>query len=151
MRSNNHGRNPLRNEHTLANGRFIQEYKKSAVNGASPLELIVMLYDGAIRCMQAGKEAMGNRDFEKQNAHLQRAQKIVTELMACLDMDQGKEIATNLLAIYSYALNELVQANVSADPVPVERCLRIFRELRGTWVSLEQARKSNDGADSIAA
>src|SRR5438874_1610746 len=88
----------------LAYGKFVQEYQKGAVNGASPVQLVIMLYDGALRFMEAGRHAMIAKDVEKQNASLQKAQKIVMELMSCLDMQNGAEIARNLLALYTYAL-----------------------------------------------
>jgi flagellar secretion chaperone FliS len=122
----------------LANGRFVQEYQKNAVNGASPLQLVVMLYDGALKFMEGGKHAMTQRDLEKQNHCLQRAQKIVMELMSCLDMEKGGEVATNLFALYSYVLNELVAANVEDSTEPIDRCIRTMSQLRESWVELDR-------------
>jgi flagellar protein FliS len=121
----------------LANGRFIQEYQKNAVNGASPLQLVIMLYDGALRFMEAGKHAMAQKDLEKQNHSLQKAQKIVMELMACLDMQQGGEVASNLFGLYAYVLNELVAANCEDKPEPIDRCIGILSQLRESWVAVE--------------
>ena len=126
----------------MAQGRFIQEYQKGAVNGASPLQLVIMLYDGALRFMEAGKHAMIGKDLEKQNQNLQRAQKIVVELMACLDMQQGGEVAKNLLALYTYALEQLVQANLKDSPDGIDRSIRVFSELRESWAEVEKSLKS---------
>lgn len=125
----------------MAHGRFVQEYQKGAVNGASPLQLIIMLYDGALRFMEAGKHAMQTGDLEKQNQSLQKAQKIVMELMACLDMQEGGDIARNLLALYTYALDQLVQANVGDDPSGIDRSIKIFSELRESWAEIERTLK----------
>ncbi|MCC7229880.1 MAG: flagellar export chaperone FliS [Fimbriimonadaceae bacterium] len=122
----------------MANGRFVQEYQKGAVNGASPLQLVIMLYDGAIRFMEAGKYGIEHKDLELQNQNLQKAQRIVMELMSCLDMDKGGEIAKNLLALYSYVLNELVEANVGDKIEPIDRCIKILCELRESWVEVEK-------------
>ena len=122
----------------MAHGRFIQEYQKGAVNGASPIQLVIMLYDGALRFMEAGKHAMLAKDLEKQNQNLQRAQKIVLELMSCLDMQRGAEIAKNLLALYTYALQQLVEANLKDDPAGIDRTIKIFSELRESWVEIEK-------------
>ena len=94
----------------MAQGRFAQEYRKNAVNGASPLQLIVMLYDGALKFMDAGRAAMVGKDIPKQNQMLQKAQKIVMELMSCLDMEQGGEIARNLSALYVYCMRCIIEA-----------------------------------------
>jgi flagellar protein FliS len=135
----------------LANGRFVQEYQKGAVNGASPVKLVIMLYDGALRFMEAGKHAMAEKDLEKQNQNLQRAQKIIMELMSCLDMQNGAEIAKNLLALYTYALEQLVQANMKADPRGIDHSIKVFSELRESWVAIEKSLQPNIQESSNAA
>ncbi|MFQ3586429.1 MAG: flagellar export chaperone FliS [Fimbriimonadaceae bacterium] len=116
-----------------------QEYRKSAVNGASPLELVIMLYDGALKSMAAGREAVVAGELEKQNEHLQKAQRIVFELMSCLDMGRGGEVASNLLALYGYVINELVAGNVNDDPAAVDRAMQVMADLRDGWVSIHRA------------
>jgi flagellar secretion chaperone FliS len=134
----------------LAYGRQVHEYRKNAVNGASPLQLIIMLYDGSLRFLEGGKRAMESGDREKQNENLQRAQKIVMELMSCLDMEQGGEISKNLLGIYSYVLNELVMANLRDEVEPIERCMKILRDLRESWCELEKKLKAPEQAEVTA-
>lgn len=87
--------------------------------------------------MEAGKHAMAHRDIPKQNDSLQRAQKIIMELMSCLDMKDGGEIATNLMALYTYVLNELIDANVSDKPEGIERAIRVMGDLRDSWAQVE--------------
>jgi flagellar protein FliS len=135
----------------LAHGRFVQEYQKGAVNGASPVQLVIMLYDGALRFMEAGRHAIVRRDVEKQNYNLQKAQKIVMELMGCLDMSGGGDIAKNLLALYTYALNELVEANMKDEPDGVERAMRVFSELRESWVEIEKSTRPHYEDADVAA
>lgn len=134
----------------LGYGKIANEYRKGAVTGASPLKLVVMLYDGALRFMESGRHAMVQKDLEKQNAELQKAQRIITELMACLDMDQGGEIARNLLALYTYVVNELVQANVKDDPAGIDRAMAVISELRVSWVDLESALPKDDRDEQAA-
>lgn len=124
--------------------RFVHEYQKTAVQNASPVGLIVMLYDGAINFMERGKHAMGQADYDKQNQYLQKAQRIVMELIACLDMDQGGEIAQNLFSLYTFALNQLVEANLMAKPEGVDRALRVFTEIRESWVAIEEQLKQGE-------
>ena len=135
----------------MAYGRFVQEYQKGSVNGASPLQLVVMLYDGAIRFMEAGKYGIEHQDLEIQNKNLQKAQKIVMELMSCLDMEKGGEIAANLLALYSYVLNELVEANVGDKAEPVDRCIKILCDLRESWVEVERTTRIQASEVPLAA
>ena len=112
------------------------------MNGASPLQLIIMLYDGAMKSMEAGKHAIVNHDLEKQNKHLLHAQKIVMELMSCLDMKEGGDIAANLLSLYTYVLNQLVDANVQDDEKAVDRAIQVLSELRESWAKVEEGMKS---------
>lgn len=122
----------------MANGRIAHEYRKNAVNGASPLQLVIMLYDGALRFMEAGRHAMAHGDLPRQNDQLQRAQKIVMELMACVDLEKGGEIAKNLLSLYTYVLDELVKANVEDNAERIERGMRVMRDLRESWAEIAQ-------------
>lgn len=123
----------------MANARFTQEYQKSAVNGATPLQLVLMLYDGALRFMEAGRHAMVHKDLPKQNDFLQRAQRIVMELMSCLDLERGSEVAKNLLSLYSFVLNELVIANMGDDPAGIDRSIKVMSDLRESWAQLHEA------------
>ena len=125
----------------LAYGKYIQEYQKSAINGASPVAVIVMLYDAAIAFMEQGKAAMAFADYDKQNTLLQRAQKIVTELMGSLDMERGGDIAKNLMSLYSYVWNELIQANIHDKPECIDHALMVFTELRASWIAIEKSTK----------
>lgn len=121
----------------MSSSRNLQEYRKQVVNGASPLQLVIMLYDGALRFMDAGRRAMEERNIDAQNTNLQKAQKIVLELASCLDMRQGGEIAENLFALYTYCYNQLVAANIEDDPALIDQATRVLSDLRESWVQLE--------------
>lgn len=135
----------------MANARFAHEYQKQNVNGASPLQLVIMLYDGGLRFMEAGKHAMANGNLDKQNHYLQKAQKIVFELMACLDMEKGGEVAKNLFALYGYVVNELVRANVEDKPEPIERSIKVLSDLRESWAEIEKASRISQQGAPLAA
>ncbi len=122
----------------MAYSRNLDEYRKSAVGGASPVGLVVMLYDGALRFMEQGKAAMEAGDLAGQNAALQRAQKIVMELMSALDLRKGGDVAKNLMALYSYVLDELVGANLEDRPARVVSAMATMAELRQGWAELER-------------
>jgi flagellar protein FliS len=115
----------------------IDQYRKSSIGSASPLQLVVMLYDGALRFMEAGKHAMLKKDVFAQNEALTKAERIVSELLATLDMNQGGEVAKNLLSIYTYVYNQLVTANIEDKPELIDECVAIMSDLRESWVELE--------------
>jgi flagellar protein FliS len=116
----------------------IDQYRKSSVSSASPLQLVVMLYDGALRFMEAGKHAMAKRDVFAQNENITKAQRILSELLSTLDLEQGGEVATNLMSIYTYVYDRLVEANIEDKPEIVDECITIMSELRESWVEIER-------------
>lgn len=116
----------------------IDQYRKNAVNGASPLRLVVMLYDGCLKFIEATKHAMSQGDLFKQNEQCQKAQNIVAELMSSLDMKRGGDIAQNLFALYSYVYDRLVQANLEDNPMYLDQALKVMSDLRESWVELER-------------
>lgn len=127
-------------------GQLVKEYQKTAVATASPLQLVIMLYDSAIRRCEQGILAIQNKDLPAQHEHLTKAQRILSELTASLDLEGGGEIAKNLFSIYAFCLNSLVEANLQGDAEKVKPCLRILQELRGSWneVLNSQTTKNND-------
>jgi flagellar protein FliS len=108
-------------------------YLETAVETASPARLIVMLYDGAIRFINEAAHAMRQRDYEAQNAKLQRAQKILAELISSLDFDKGGEIAENLFRLYTYMYNQLVEANINDNLDRLQHVVHLLSELREAW------------------
>lgn len=131
----------------------ITQYKKNAINTASPLQLVIMLYDGCLRFMTNAEQAMDRQDIFHQNENCQRAQNIITELISTLDMDRGGEIATNLFQLYNYAFDQLVLANINDDKQALRQAMKVFEELRQSWAALEQQSRKpvSNGAQNHAA
>jgi flagellar protein FliS len=131
-------------------GKYVYEYKKNAVNGASPLQLVIMLYDGALRFMEAGKHAMAKRDIYNQNLNLQKAQNIVTELISTLNVEVGGEVAKNLLSLYAFCFTQLVEANVYDRQNQIDAAMRVMSGLRDSWVKLESIQHTEQETPAIA-
>lgn len=129
---------------------YIDQYRKSAVSTATPLQLVIMLYDGALRFIEAGKAAMAEGDVFKQNSSLQKAEKIVGELMACLDLNEGGEIAHNLLALYNFVYTRLVEANVDDKPEYLDQCIKVLSDLRASWVEIDGATRRGSEVQDAA-
>jgi len=135
----------------LAQNQYIQQYRATAIQTASPLQLVIMMYDGALRFILAAKQALQAKDRYEQNQNLLRAQKVVGELICCLDMHKGGEIASNLLSIYTYVYDELVRSNIEDDIEGLERCSQILSELRSGWVQMESELRSVSNENRTAA
>src|SRR3954452_17975241 len=116
-----------------------QAYRANAVLTASPEQLVVMLYDGAVRFLRQSETAMTegawNHAFEK----LGRGEAIIDELLATLNMDTG-EIADRLQAIYVFCKRTLIEARLQRNAEKVSHVVALFMDLREAWVKLaEQA------------
>ena len=112
------------------------EYLKNAVMTASPEQLQLMLYDGAIRFAVRGREAMEAKDRENAFESLDRAQRIVLELVNGVNREANPELANQMIALYNFVYRRLIDANLEQDPVALEEALRILRHQRETWVLL---------------
>lgn len=109
-----------------------QAYKQTQVSTASQGELLIMLFDGAIRFARQAREHLLNNELEQANSKLIRAQDIVDELNFSLNLDAG-EIALNLERLYDYIYDLLVQANIEKEPGKIDFALHMLSELRDTW------------------
>ncbi len=114
-------------------------YQRMQVDTASPVKLVVMLYDGAIRFLRQGQDAMQRGDREKQNHFLIRAQNIISELASSLDLEAGGEIAGNLMALYQFMHEQLVLANIEDDVQKVQKVREMLESLREAWAQVESA------------
>lgn len=99
-----------------------------------------MLYNGALRFMTEGREAIEKNNFEEANTALQKAQRIITEFRVTLKMEY--EISHQLLPLYNYVYDRLVEANLKSDVTKVDEAKAIITELRDAWAqAMVKARK----------
>ncbi|CUH94431.1 hypothetical protein P22_0497 [Propionispora sp. 2/2-37] len=115
-------------------------YKMQQVMTASPEELTLMLYNGAIRFVTESMLALEARDFEKSHNTNIKTQKIVREFMATLDMDY--EISHNWMQLYDYIEYCLVQGNLKKDAGKLKEAKDMLVQLRDTWYqAMKKARE----------
>lgn len=117
---------------TLMNARGYQAYQKNKYDTASPHKLIALLYDAAATNIERALKAIDQNMGQDASQFILKAQDIVSELMACLNLEQGGEIANNLKDLYFYMIKQLVQANIRKDK-------EILLEVSGYILSLREA------------
>ena len=114
-----------------------QQYETQKVLSASPMELILMLYDGGLRHLTQALAAFDCEDeIERMNGiheNLLRAQDFITELACALDVERGGELALQLNRLYEFMLHHLAQANTHKQRKPVEEVRRMLSDLRDSW------------------
>ena len=114
-------------------------YQKTNVNTASQGRLVVLLYEGAVKHLKAALNLFGPDDklkpgdIEQFGIHLQKTQAIITELQVSLDMEKGGDIARNLMSLYVYFNEELMDATISQNKSKIEFVLNKVDELAGAW------------------
>jgi flagellar secretion chaperone FliS len=113
-----------------------QSYQQNSVNTASPGELTLMLYNGCLKFISLAKHAVQTKDIETKNTNIQKAQKIVQELMVTLNMDL--EISQNLMPLYDYMNRRLIEANIKNDIAILVEVEGLVTEFRDTWKQVIQ-------------
>ncbi|ABW20021.1 flagellar export chaperone FliS [Alkaliphilus oremlandii] len=107
------------------------QYKQNSVMTASPQELTLMLYNGALKFIGMAKINIQEKDIPKANESIKRAQDIIQELNITLNMDYP--ISTNLRSMYTYILEKLVDGNIYKEIQYLDEAAEIITELRDTW------------------
>ena len=129
------------------NPQAAQNYLRTRVLTATPEQLQMMLYDGAIRFAEQAKAALVAEDYEKSYQAISRVQKILTEMSCGLKHDVLPELCEKLSALYSYVYRRLIDANVKHDPEALEEAINLLRYQRETWsLLLEQLGKTKAAA-----
>jgi len=106
---------------------------KDKIKGASQQQLILMLYEGAIRFAGESKERMQAKDKPGAHDKITRAQNIVLELLYALDMKAGGAVAENLSSLYKYVYHRWVEADIHQSTERVEEGVGIMRGLKDAW------------------
>jgi flagellar protein FliS len=121
-------------------------YRKVATQTATPGQLVLMLYDGALRFLDKALTGFDHRDpllFNQTiSNNILRAQAIIHEMNASLNMEAGGEVASNFRSLYNYFYRRLTEANRTKKKAPVEETISHLRGLRDSWA--EMLRRGGD-------
>jgi len=126
----------------------VNEYSRVGVEtgvvAASPLKLVVMLYDGAIAACQSAILQMHQKNIENKSALLSKAIMIIQSgLRQSLDKQSGGEIALSLDELYAYMSDRLYLANIKNDPELIHEVIKLLIDLKGSWEAIEQQGRVN--------
>jgi flagellar protein FliS len=138
----------------LAKTNPIFAYTETRIKTASQGQLIIMLYNEAVKRLDHALDLLERNNSGKKNPNrieqisksILKAQEIVTELMVSLDFDQGGEIAKNLFSLYTWFNQELLAANINQDPQRLSAVRNMLNDLRSAWSEIV-AKNSAEGID----
>jgi len=116
--------------------KAVQAYHNAAVTTQSKGRLIVLLYDGAIKFMKLAIKELEAQDYEAKGQYIGRAQDIINELNAVLDIDAGGETAANLRKLYCFMNRRLAEANTRRDPQMIREVITLMEELNQSWKAI---------------
>ena len=113
------------------NQNTINAYQRNAILTASPAELTLMLYDGAIKFCNIAIAAIEQKEVETAHINIRKAQKIIEHLRVTLDMKYP--VAKDFDNMYQYIDRRLLEANISKDPEILKEVLTHLHAIRDTW------------------
>lgn len=120
-----------------------EAYRRNQVLNAPPEQLTLMLYNGCLKFIDEGKAAVKEKKYENANTSLQKAQRIISEFRLTLNMDY--EISHQLLPLYNYVYDRLVEGNMRSDIAQLDEAREIISELRDSWVGAMKKARAEKG------
>ena len=122
----------------MNNVRGAEAYRQMNVQSRSPLELVVMLYDGALQSLAKAKVAIEQHDTATRADAISRVLAILAELQGTLDMQQGGSIAEELDRLYAFAISRLLDVTLKQDATAIDDVIRTLKPLRDGWAEIAQ-------------
>lgn len=113
-------------------------YRESAVRGASPVRLVICLYEQAIEDLRRAVAALARGDIEARTRCINHALTVIAHLQSSLDMQQGGGVATNLNGFYGVIRSGLVQAQVKQSARILEEQISLLLTIHGAWLEVER-------------
>lgn len=129
---------------------YAQVKVETAVSTANPVQLVVLLYEGAISAIASAKGEMERRNIAQKAQLVNKAIDIIEGLRSALEFNQGGDIAVSLNDLYLYMVQRLSTANLKNDPVILDEVIALLRELLGAWEILAKGTSDSGDADTTA-
>lgn len=127
---------------------YAQVKVETAVSTANPVQLVVLLYEGAISAIASAKGEMERRNVAQKAQFINKAIDIVEGLRNALEFSQGGDIAVSLNDLYLYMVQRLSTANLKNDQAILDEVTSLLRELLGAWEILAKGPDAGEGADA---
>ncbi|HEV8606507.1 MAG TPA: flagellar export chaperone FliS [Tepidisphaeraceae bacterium] len=117
-------------------GQAANQYLRTKVMTATPEQLQMMLFDGALRFCEQARSALTEKNYEQTYNLISKVQKILLEISCSLKHDLLPDLCGKLSALYTYAYRKLIEANVRHDAASLDEAIGILKYQRETWAML---------------
>lgn len=124
-----------------ATANLQDQYKRDSITMASPIDLIIMLYEGCIKQLKLAKIHKENNELDKVSECFEKAEDIILELVGSLNLSIS--ISENLLELYQFMLDEIVQANLTKDMERVDPVIEMMTLLYEAWNEIKTKAESD--------
>lgn len=122
------------------NQNAMNDYQRNAILTATPAELTLMLYEGAIKFCNIAKMAIEKGEIEKAHDNIKRAENIITEFR--ITLDHKYPVWEDFERVYDYIYRKLVEANMTKNIDTLDEALKYIREMRDTWKEVMRLAKT---------
>ncbi len=122
-------------------------YNNSKIMTASPAELTLMLYEGAIKFCNIAIMGIEEKNIEKAHTNIMKVEAIIAEFRSTLD--HKYPVAKDFENVYSYIHDRLIQANIKKDPEILQEVLKHLRTMRDTWKEVMELANSGNCARKV--
>jgi len=123
-------------------------YREASVRGASPVRLVVLLYEQMIQDLTRAVQAMEQHDIERRTQEINHAITVIAFLQGTLNMERGGQVAANLLRFYHTLRTALLEAQARASPQILADQIACLLEVREAWVEIEKTGVEKSAANS---
>ena len=124
-----------------------EAYKRQQIMTATPEALTLMLYNGCLKFIDEGIQSVKDQKWEDANTSLQKAENIISEFRITLDMDY--DISKQLMPLYNYTYDRLVEGNMKSDVTMLEEARGIIKELRDAWAQAMKKARQEKGTQGV--
>ena len=131
-------------------GKAFRQYKRSSIETADKLELVIMCYDKTILCLQQAQENLRNKEILKKVEKIRKALDIISELQSSLNFDKGDKIAKSLDSLYTYLTNRIILADIQKDYSIFNECINILSELKSGWEGIKTEKEELTPIDNTS-
>lgn len=122
-------------------GQPSRSYYETSVTTSSPEQLVVMLYQGAIRHLKQATIEILKKDLEGKRHSIDRAVAIVQHLQNTLDMERGAEISVELDRLYTYMLAKILDGSIKLQTAPLEEAVKLLSTLLESWEEIARQKQ----------
>ena len=126
---------------------YLKQYQQTQINTTPKEQILLMLYDGAVRFLKQAKEVFAEKNIEKIHNNIIKVQNILIEFETSLDMENGGDFAKNLFGLYEFMSQQLSIANIKKKEESLDIVLKHMTELRDTW--REAVKKSKSEGNTL--